>query len=134
MSDVVTTIEDYLRSDAATAINGAVVSEGDDEQHTGGVWAKMWLTDGEQIITDAAQFMDCYLHPLFEVCGDTKDEIRVAISALRVLWEPLPTDWTGVQLIDIKPIRESQPMQVTNAGAPLAGEIEFELHYRVSYA
>lgn len=130
--DVISTIESKMLTAMATAIGGAVFSNLHDKS-SDKPYANLEVTEQQPEFVDANMWMERYANAQFFFSGDSKDQVRACISAAMVLFEPLPTDWTGVQLIDIKPGAPDQPSEDTSVKALFIGGINYEVTFRVSY-
>jgi hypothetical protein len=138
MADVVTTIETKLQtaiSNAIAATTGrCVIGFKETEKLLTRPWARFEIGSGEPVVVDANKYMQETLTAFVEIIGDTREQVRAAITTLRALFEPLPTDWTGVLLVDIVPGTIEYPAGSVSATEKYIGAIEFLITIRVEYA
>jgi hypothetical protein len=137
MADVTSLIEGYLQTAISTAVAGTsgrcVIGFSENEKLLERPWAQLELEDGEAVVVDAVAYMQETMTAFIAVHGDTRDQVRVALAALKVLYEPLPTTWTGVQLVDIVPGQIQRPRASVSATEEYVGTIELLITFRVSY-
>lgn len=138
MASVITTIETKLQaaiSNAIAATTGrCVIGFKENEKLLTWPWARFEIVEADGEIIDAAKYRQKQLTAYVEVIGDSRDQVRVALDALEVLFEPLPTDWTGVILCDIVPGSIVYPAGSVAATEKYIGTIEFLITIRVEYA
>lgn len=138
MADVVTTIETKLQTAISTAIAGTsgrcVIGFKENEKLLTWPWARFEITGGDAVIVDANKYMEEVLTAYVEIIGDSREQVRAAITTLRTLFEPLPTDWTGVELKDIVPGSIHYPAGSVSANEKYVGAIEFLITIRWEYA
>lgn len=130
--DDLTKIEGYLLTMVATATNAPTFAD----MHTVSgqkPFINFEIMEGEPNFVDANAYADCQLNAQFFISGDSKDQVRTLIKTLKFIGEPLPTDWTGIQLIDIKPGAPDQPWEDTSAKGLFKGAINLIIDFRQSY-
>lgn len=136
-NDVTDLIEGYLQTAISQAVASTtgrcVIGMSENEKLLTRPWARLELEDGEAVVVDANSQQQETLTAFVVVYGDTRNEVRLALKALKVLFEPLPTDWTSVQLVDIVPGAIQRPRASTAATEEYVGTIELLITFRESY-